>query len=349
MKWIISFIIISFVISYIKGELERRRWLKDKNERTYRMVSTDACINDDSNYDIFGGTSLPSDKQVYLNIIVTDGYVIVGKTKYDRDTSGSYKSQSGDKLHFVEGGYLYVSYWEGDISAHEFVSSKDIEPIERPLKQKEQYHHSKKTFRQAEEKSNEEKILDTLGIHYIYHMTHVDNLNNILQNGLLSHGNRLVQTDISNQDVNSRRSIREPIYNKSIHSYVPFYFSPRNAMLYSKQEIQNHLVILALDRSLIYQPDSLYTDGNAAANETIFYNDLNQIQNLNWKCIHAKMWTDFQDGKRIKMAETLVFNNVETKYIQKIFCKNDQLKQYIERKIKHNSQIKIEVNQDLFF
>ena len=350
MEWIIFFIVIYIIIEYIRGKLEHRRWRKDKNERAYPMVSTDARIDDNDSYDdLFGGTILPSDKQLYLNIIVTDGYVIVDKTKYYRDLGGSYKSQSGQKLHFVEGGYLYVNYREGEKHAHEFVSQKDIKPTRISLEQTEQYHQNKTTFKQVEEKSNEERILDNLGIYYIYHMTHIANLNNILKYGLLSHGNRLLQMDISNQDVNSRRSNFEPIYNKSIHSYVPFYFSPRNAMLYSKQEIQNHLVILAFDRSLIYQPNSLYTDGNAAADGTRFYNDINQIQKLNWKCIHAKIWTDFQDGKRIKMAETLVLNNVEIKYIQKIFCKYDHLKQYIEREIKPNSRIKVEVNQDLFF
>ncbi len=347
MEWIIFFIVIYFIVDYIRGKLEHKRWLKDKNERTYQMVSTDASFNDGDD-DLFGGGA-PSSEQLYLNIIVTDGYVIVDKIKYYRDCSASYKSQSGETLNFVEGGYLYVSYWAGDKHAYEFVSLKNIKPSRISLEQTEPYYQDKATFKQAEQKSNEEKILDNFGIYYIYHMTHKDNLNNILKNGLLSHGNRLVKTDISNQDVNDRRSILEPIYNRSIHAYVPFYFSPRNAMLYSRQEIQNSLIILALDRSLIYQPNSLYTDGNAAVDGTKFYNDLNQIQNLNWKCIHAKMWTDFQDGKRIKMAETLVFNDVPTKYIQKIFCRNSYLKQYIEREIKLNSKIKVEVNQDLFF
>ena len=67
-------------------------------------------------------------------------------------------------------------------------------------------------------------------------MTHINNLDSIIRNGLYPHNNTYKKTDISNVDVNDRRVRLEPIYHKQIHSYVPFYFNPRNAMLYRNQK-----------------------------------------------------------------------------------------------------------------
>jgi len=198
--------------------------------------------------------------------------------------------------------------------------------------------------------SQEEILLNNLGINYIFHMTHINNLSSILQNGLLSHNNNFVNIDISNKEVNDRRNSIEPIYYRNIHSYVPFYFNPKNAMLYSKKGIQDYIIILAVDRTLIYQHNSLFTDGNAASNVTKFYNDLTKINNLNWDCINAKTWFDIEDGKRMRMAEILVFNSIETKYIQKIYCNNYKAKQYIINLVTINKlNIKVEINSNLFF
>ena len=93
--------------------------------------------------------------------------------------------------------------------------------------------------------------LNDYQVEYLYHMTHIDNLPSILKHGLLAHGNSYQKEDISNREVNSRRSMKDPIYRKPIHNYVPFYFSPRNAMLYYLRDIQNDIVILEIKREVI--------------------------------------------------------------------------------------------------
>jgi len=47
--------------------------------------------------------------------------------------------------------------------------------------------------------------LNSHSIEAIYHMTHIDNIDSILDGGLLSHDNSQVSVDISNQEVNARR------------------------------------------------------------------------------------------------------------------------------------------------
>ena len=99
--------------------------------------------------------------------------------------------------------------------------------------------------KELEREKNQTNILNRFGIYYLYHLTHKDNLENILRYGLqshnLAHQNNLIKKDISNKDVNKRRQKRDPIYKKSIHDYVPLYFNPRNPMMYVRKNIQNDI------------------------------------------------------------------------------------------------------------
>ena len=156
----------------------------------------------------------------------------------------------------------------------------------------------------------------------MYHITHRDNLENILRTGLMSHSyarlNKLMQNDIANNDVNERRSRVEPIHNRSLHDYVPLYFNPKNSMLFVRRNIQDNIVILAIDRMLIYTENTIFTDGNAANGPTNFFNDTNSLSQINWECIRAEYWSGFTDGKRKKMAEILIFPDISANYIKKI-------------------------------
>ena len=63
----------------------------------------------------------------------------------------------------------------------------------------------------------------------IFHMTDRNNLQNILLHGLHNHYNTYKQVDI--RSMQGAKKV-ECIYGHKIHDYVPFYFNPRNAMLY---------------------------------------------------------------------------------------------------------------------
>jgi len=159
---------------------------------------------------------------------------------------------------------------------------------------------------------------------YIYHMTHIDNLEMILKHGLFSHDNPYQSIDISDNEVNNRRSRREPIYGKSIHSYVPFYFNPKNPMLYVRKHFQGDIVILACENQLILKEGSLITDGNASSSYTRFgKGSISSLAKLNWHTINKS--TDYYmhpKTLRERMAETLVPDHVQVSSIKKIICHN---------------------------
>lgn len=195
-------------------------------------------------------------------------------------------------------------------------------------------------------------ILNELSIDYFYHVTHIDNLESILNNGLKSHNmahDGLLKTEIADERVNKRRIRIEPIYERSIHEYVPLYFNPRNPMLYSRKNIQNKLIVLAIDRNIIFKEKFLFTDGNAASKSTKFFNSIEDLSKLNWTCINDEFWSEYDDGKRIRCAETLIFPLIEPKWIKKILTNDYSAMEFAKEKANQISHIIVEQDRSLFF
>ena len=160
----------------------------------------------------------------------------------------------------------------------------------------------------------------------------------------------MVINKIDNPEVNERRNFLEPIHNKNVHAYIPFYFNPRNAMLYKNKDIQDDLVILAFNKRLIYQNSSLFTDGNASVNGTRFFNNLNDLNQIDWECLKSKYWNDLPDGKRKMMAEVLVPNKVSIDELENLYCNNYYTQKQAQQIIQNNfSNIKVEINKKIFF
>ena len=179
-------------------------------------------------------------------------------------------------------------------------------------------------------------FLKARGVDYLYHMTHVDHLASILKNGLLSHNESYrqgkIKNDISDPQVQDKRSNKfDPINHRSLHEYVPLYFSPRNPMLSKRREIQEDIIILGLGIDLLFQPGTIFTDGNAASSMTKFYQDTNMLDQLPWDTIMAKYWNDIEDGRRIKCAEILIYPKVEVSKIEMLFCCSEKHRDVIIR------------------
>lgn len=197
-------------------------------------------------------------------------------------------------------------------------------------------------------------ILEKYGIKYLYHMTHISNFNNILSHGLLSHNQahsrHFTKIDISNRNVNMRRDKIENIFFRNIHDYVPFYFNPKNPMLFVRKSEQNNIIIMGFNKKLLIGDEVIFTDGNAASNQTLFYSNLDDLSLLNWNCIRAKYWNDYNDGKRIRCAEVLVYNQVSCLSLEVIFCNNiETMTKVKELMMMKNMNIKVLLNNGLYF
>ena len=198
------------------------------------------------------------------------------------------------------------------------------------------------------------------GMSEIFHMTDRNNLQNILLHGLQNHYNTYKQVDISNQEVNARREKIECIYGHKIHDYVPFYFNPRNAMLYRNRS-NTRVIILGLDVRVIkdHQDGFLISNRNASADEAKFSKNLPDLQDpnfINFDEVFSSRWCDngfiYTDIKQKMMAEILINDVVYSRYIRSIYVKDQASKKAIEEELAgdlkmYNSNVIVDL--DKFF
>ena len=179
------------------------------------------------------------------------------------------------------------------------------------------------------------------GMSEIFHMTDRNNLQNILLHGLHNHYNTYKQVDISNQEVNARREKVECIYGHKIHDYIPFYFNPRNAILY-KNRNNARVVILGFDVRVIkdHRNGFLISDRNASADEAKFSRylpDLQDINFINFDEVFSQRWCNngvrYDDIKQKMMAEVLINDVVYSRYIRSIYVKDQASKKAIEEQL----------------
>lgn len=328
--------IISNIIKNRKAEKEKKK-LERKEELNEKISkSTEKNIelskkkeeNKQQHYENVEVVYKISEHQVIVKRNKDNTYIIVNRKK-------EYPSPKINEVFEIE--VKKANTWDWS-SEEEYIKQRKLLEVEERLR----------------EKINERKqTLLNYGIEYLYHMTHKNNLEGILRNGLKSHNEirkeNVNNVDISDNEVNNRRARRETIFNRSIHDYVPLYFNPKNPMLYVRKDIQDDIIILAIDPMLLYEDSTLFTNGNAAANATLFYNDIYDLENLD--CINADYWSTFQDGKRIRCSEALIYPKIGINHIMKIFCSNSYTRDFVKHKIDNfaNKEIKVEIEPDLYF
>jgi hypothetical protein len=175
----------------------------------------------------------------------------------------------------------------------------------------------------------------------IYHITHVDNLPSIATSmELVSDANRIdsgLSCSVVGMSTIKQRRLEEIEVachaGTKVGQYVPFYFCPRSIMLYilhmgnhpdlSYRGGQQPIVHLQADlNTVIHWADEnaipwAFTNGNAGSYLTDFYNQLSQIDQINWNAVQS---TNFSDSKikEGKQAEFLLFDVFPWTLIEKI-------------------------------
>ncbi|MGM0985020.1 MAG: DarT ssDNA thymidine ADP-ribosyltransferase family protein [Pseudomonadota bacterium] len=202
-------------------------------------------------------------------------------------------------------------------------------------------------FLWAEENSGFADKLKEYGISSIWHITHRNNIKEIISKGLLSNSLAYQSEkpiDISNQGVQRWRDKREPIYNRKIHEYAPAYLNIKNPMLYVRKDMHDELCLIEISLAVLSGHEFIFSDGNAAARDTHFFSNVNDLTKLPWDVLNASYWNDFPDGKRKRCAEVLIFPLIESRYILKIHCRSRETLKYVQ-KLNFPAQI----SDELFF
>lgn len=185
------------------------------------------------------------------------------------------------------------------------------------------------------------------GVSSLWHMTHKNNIKEILESGILSNTSAYTTKkpmDISNPGVQKRRDLKDPIYGRKIHDYAPAYINIKNPMLYVKQDIQHELCLIEISLKALLKHDFIFTDGNAAAHNTNFYNTTDNLIKLPWDVLNSSFWNGIPDGKRKRCCEVLVYPLIEPKHIIKIHCYSEDTLRYLAK-----FNVPAQISHELFF
>ncbi len=202
-------------------------------------------------------------------------------------------------------------------------------------------------------------MIRKVGIEGLYYITHINNVDSILKNGILCHreieSTGMNFTPIYDVGIVSNRQHRSVDGSRVLWDFANLYFQPRNAMLYrvlrEKNNI-NDIAILFVSLDILERDDIYITNGNAASPSSEFFpgnqrrNILNKIRNQ----IDNEWWNDNDGSKRKMMAECLVPGRIDPKYIRNIYVGSEKTQSSLISKLKDLSpKMQVLVNYEMFF
>ena len=204
----------------------------------------------------------------------------------------------------------------------------------------------------------------------IFRLIHVDNVDVCLKRGGMnaSHHipeNGLKYRTIHNIDIQNQRSVRAiPCgVRGTIHDYVPFYFGPRSPMLLQLHtgrvpgydEGQEHLVYTVSTVETIAESglDFVFSDGHGIAAFSQWYEDIADLDKVDWEAVYARQWNDTLDDpdrQRRKQAEFLIHVFCPWGVVQEICVLNEAMRQMVTSIIgQHGISTPVRISQNWYY
>lgn len=196
-------------------------------------------------------------------------------------------------------------------------------------------------------------------IHYFYYFVRVENLDNILKEGILSknavESSSQNYQSFANTEVQAIRDDKEITCSDKdsheLHDLVPLYFTSKNACTYSQKQNQDKFCFILISSFILADKGIAYafSDGNAANLNTRFYWSLNNLDKIDWDLIKSKKWNSVDDGKRKINCECLIYPKIDKEYFYKIIVNTKENMNYVKTILeKHNAKIDIELDQEIY-
>jgi hypothetical protein len=204
----------------------------------------------------------------------------------------------------------------------------------------------------------------------IFHITHIDNLPSILADGCLwcdaERNRRKIQSvGIAHNNIKQRRANRiVPICQKGVLSdYVPLYFAPRSPMLgaihvgkvqgYAGGQSRVVHLVSSVETVIQNQLPFTFTNGHAEMQPTRFYEDIKDLDKIDWALMRSKMWNDTKtDGNRLwrRNAEFLVHNSFPFSLFIGIGVMSQEIADQVAEILAANSiQLAVKVRQNWYY
>lgn len=179
--------------------------------------------------------------------------------------------------------------------------------------------------------------------HHILRLIHFDNLEDVLKNGMYSkNSGHIIPSYVNIGDttlIKQRETFKVRIAppNGYLGDYVPFYFAGHAPMLLNiktgnrgvLQKPQEELlyVVCKISDILEHCHEWCFTDGHAKNHLTKFFNNTDDLSQLDWNMISKQFWHDTEedmDRMRRKQAEFLVKGHVPAQCIRGLIVLNQE-------------------------
>lgn len=185
----------------------------------------------------------------------------------------------------------------------------------------------------------------------ILRFMHIDNLSVVMQRGGL-HAPNCTPNDGLNYKTIHKLEVQEKRANKQIlhgpggviHDYVPFYFGPLSPMMLNLKtgrvpgytEGQEPLIYLGTTAQAVMESGKrfVFSDGHGIAAYTSWFDDLSQLDKVDWNMVYQRYWTDNandMDRQRKKQAEFLVHQFCDWSLVQAVIVIDDTRKAQVEQ------------------
>jgi O-acetyl-ADP-ribose deacetylase (regulator of RNase III) len=192
----------------------------------------------------------------------------------------------------------------------------------------------------------------------LFYITHVKNIESILEKGILSH-NRVKELGIQsetiyNKDVVSKREkITVPDDGRSLWSFANLYFQARNPMLFTvvRNKPVDEIAVIGVDRSILDRNDIFLTTGNAAhcQSDIVPWAQRRKVLPTIMKQIDRVYWNVLDGSKREIMAECLVPDLVPPEYIRSVYFGDYKAKYLVQKSLRDTRNIPFMYVPGLFF
>ena len=204
----------------------------------------------------------------------------------------------------------------------------------------------------------------------VYHLTHIDNLASIIQSGgCLSFNQKQNQgighIDVAYETIQDRRSRTSVPCGPGgcLHDYVPFFFAPSPPMLYAihrgyvegYEQGQAPLIYLVTKAQTVNNSGSewVFTDGHATMAFSEFFDDLKDLDEIDWEVMESRYWSDtptLPDRKRRRQAEFLTKDCCPWELFSEIGVINSRMESRVKRMLENSMhQPTVQIHRDWYY
>ncbi len=201
--------------------------------------------------------------------------------------------------------------------------------------------------------------------HAIYHITHADNLANIIGEGRLWCDARRIARGLANTNIGyshiKARRMRHPVMvakGGMLGNYVPFNFCPRSVMLYvvsrghdNYQDGQQPIVHLvsSIDAVVATGRPWFFTNRHADLGYADQYDALEKLDEIDWSVMPVKYWNEAETEEK-RQAEFLVHDWCPWSAVETIGVINQDIAAQVEAAIVGAAhKPRVEVHRDWYY